>query len=360
MLSSYVQAFCLSPIIFLLINYVYKHLLFHLFATHERPLITPVSVNFHFARTCNFSCGFCFHTAKTSHVPTISEAQRALTLLKAAGMRKLNFAGGEPFLHPRWLSLMLRFAKHEIQLESVSIVTNGSKVTEAFLKSHAGCIDILAVSCDSFNEETNMKIGRGLGDRSGYAHLETVKRIAGWCRKYGIMFKLNTVVNRYNVNEDMNEAIQIIAPFRWKCFQVLLVPGENNSSPQITEKPLRDASTFAITDDEFAAFCGRHSHNACFVPESSKVMSRSYLILDEYLRFVDRGAPTASILEVGVQKALMEVGWDEEGFLKRGGMYEWNKEKAMGARHVGKENSIVCGDRAFGGNDGRDVAELEW
>ena len=26
-----------------------------------------VAVNYHFTRQCNFACGFCFHTAKTSH-----------------------------------------------------------------------------------------------------------------------------------------------------------------------------------------------------------------------------------------------------------------------------------------------------
>ena len=28
----------------------------------------PESVNYHFTRQCNYSCGFCFHTAKTSYV----------------------------------------------------------------------------------------------------------------------------------------------------------------------------------------------------------------------------------------------------------------------------------------------------
>lgn len=28
----------------------------------------PVSVNFHFTRKCNYECGFCFHTAKTTHL----------------------------------------------------------------------------------------------------------------------------------------------------------------------------------------------------------------------------------------------------------------------------------------------------
>lgn len=45
----------------------------------------PVSVNYHFTRQCNYQCGFCFHTAKTSFVLPIVEAKRGLKLLKEAG-----------------------------------------------------------------------------------------------------------------------------------------------------------------------------------------------------------------------------------------------------------------------------------
>lgn len=46
---------------------------------------TPVSVNYHFTRQCNYKCGFCFHTAKTSFVLPLEEAKRGLLLLKEAG-----------------------------------------------------------------------------------------------------------------------------------------------------------------------------------------------------------------------------------------------------------------------------------
>lgn len=49
-----------------------------------RPL-TPTSVNYHFTRQCNYKCGFCFHTAKTSFVLPLQEARRGLTLLREAG-----------------------------------------------------------------------------------------------------------------------------------------------------------------------------------------------------------------------------------------------------------------------------------
>lgn len=46
---------------------------------------TPTSVNYHFTRKCNYKCGFCFHTAKTSFVLPLEEATRGLQLLKDSG-----------------------------------------------------------------------------------------------------------------------------------------------------------------------------------------------------------------------------------------------------------------------------------
>ena len=48
---------------------------------------------------CNlYEGGFCFHTAKTSFLLPLDEAKRGLAMLAEAGMRKINFSGGEPFL----------------------------------------------------------------------------------------------------------------------------------------------------------------------------------------------------------------------------------------------------------------------
>lgn len=59
-------------------------------------------------------------------------------------------------------------------------------------------------------------------------------------------------------------------------------------------------------------------------------MATSYLILDEYLCFLDKGdgqeKQSSSILEVRVDKALQEVRWDEQAFKARGGFYEWTKD----------------------------------
>lgn len=54
------------------------------------------SVNYHFTRQCNYQCGFCFHTAKTSYVLPLEEAKRGLKLLKEAGkLLKYSFYSHE-------------------------------------------------------------------------------------------------------------------------------------------------------------------------------------------------------------------------------------------------------------------------
>jgi len=48
------------------------------------------------------------------------------------------------------------------------------------------------------------------------------------------------------------------------------------------------------------------------------------------MRFLDKGdgdeKVSDSILEVGVQKAIKQVKWDQEEFEKRGGVYDWTRE----------------------------------
>ncbi|XP_044940850.1 radical S-adenosyl methionine domain-containing protein 2 isoform X1 [Mustela putorius furo] len=293
----------------------------------------PTSVNYHFTRQCNYKCGFCFHTAKTSFVLPLAEAKRGLRMLQAAGMEKINFSGGEPFIHDRgeYLGKLVRFCKEELRLPSVSIVSNGSLIRERWFQNYEKLkgahfssgeyLDILAISCDSFDEQVNVLIGRGQGKKN---HVENLQKLRAWCRDYRVAFKINSVINRFNVDEDMREPIKALNPVRWKVFQCLLIEGENSG-----EEALREAQQFVISDEEFEGFLDRHNEVSCLVPESNQKMKDSYLILDEYMRFLNcrngRKDPSKSILDVGVEEAIKFSGFDEKMFLKRGGKYVWSK-----------------------------------
>jgi radical S-adenosyl methionine domain-containing protein 2 len=300
----------------------------------------PVSVNYFPSRKCNYTCGFCFHTETSSYVLPIDEVKRGLLLLKEAGMRKLNIAGGEPFLYPRLLTEILRYVKEELHLESISIVSNGSKIRETWMQENSEWLDILAISCDSFNADTNKKIGRG--DDGG--NVIRLFRIADWCKTYGIKFKLNTVVNAHNWDENMVDNIGRLEPFRWKVFQCLIVAGENDNKER-----KRDARTFLVTDDQWKIFCDRHKHLPSYVPEDNSSMASSYLNLDEYMCFLDKGegmlTKSESILNVGVREAMKQVVWDKKSFVERGGIYDW-----------GRSDIVRDGDCGGGG----DKKELQW
>ena len=292
----------------------------------QRKRTIPISVNYHFTRKCNKTCKFCFHTEKTSHVATEQQMKRGLKLLKDAGMRKINFAGGEPLLYPRELAMLCQYCKEELKLESVSIISNGTLLKKKWLEQNGKYVDVMGVSCDSFDECTNEAIGRGSGK-----NVEQLFAIRQWCRELGIKFKLNTVVCKLNWQEDMASTVEQLDPFRWKCFQVLFVEDENDASnvQAQNDKRKRDARKLLISTEQYRTFCSKHEHLSCFVPEPNDLMASSYLILDEYMCFLDKGSgrekQSACILDVGVDRAWEEIKWDREAFVKRGGEYDWSK-----------------------------------
>ncbi|KAG7241985.1 hypothetical protein INR49_024646 [Caranx melampygus] len=85
----------------------------------------------------------------------------------------------------------------------------------------------------------------------------------------------------------MTEHILELNPIRWKN----------------AENALREAERFVISDQQFEEFLDRHSRISCLVPESNEKMRNSYLILDEYMRFLDcrggrRSRPSPSWMSV--------------------------------------------------------------
>ena len=186
-----------------------------------KSITSPVSVNYYFTSKCNYSWQFCFHTNTDSHKAGLDDANRDLRLLSDAGMKRINFAGGEPFLYADFLGALIEYCKSQLHLESLSVVSNGSLIKKKWLQKYAPYLNILTISCDSFDEKTNIEIGRGSGHQ-----VEKMEQVAAWCTQYKVMFKMNTVVNKLKFKEDMNARFERLAPFRWKVFQVLLVAGE--------------------------------------------------------------------------------------------------------------------------------------
>ncbi|KAF5371323.1 hypothetical protein D9758_004233 [Tetrapyrgos nigripes] len=287
--------------------------------------LVPVSVNYFPHRQCNYHCDFCFHTTKNMKILPLDDAKHALRLLAHAGMKKLNISGGEPFLQPVFIGEIFKFCKEELNLESCSIVNNGSKVTEKWLNEYGQYLDVMAISCDSFDPDTNIKQGRTENGKPG--HIDQVFRVVDWCRERGIKVKINTVVTIHNWDEDMVDSIRQLNPFRWKVFQCLLLDSENTGAETGS---LRDARHLVIREEQFQEFLDHHKELECLVPESNTAMKDSYLLLDEDMCFLNcqdgNKRSGRSILDVGVEEALKDAGFDEEQFFDRMGVFDWTRD----------------------------------
>lgn len=275
------------------------------------------TVNYHIKKACNYSCKFCFAHFNGAKESCHSDQEAIVRMIADRDdVRKINFVGGEPTLLPN-LAYLIGVAKNGALITSVT--TNGSMLDEKWFEKVSGRLDMLTVSIDSSNAARNLEIGRackGIApDKANYL------RIAKLCRKYGVQLKVNTVVCSYNkADSDMADLINAMAPFRWKVFQALSVEGENAATKD----------TFSVTSEEFDAYVERHrallQNPAIIVPEGNELMTGSYIMIGPDGRFFDntKGRYTKSdrIVEVGFDKALKQVNFDDDKFIRRGGEYE--------------------------------------
>eukprot|EP00775_Hariotina_reticulata_P002284 gene2284-2595_t len=102
------------------------------------------------------------HDSSTSGKDDLLWEERLLevpALLREQGVSKLNFVGGEPFLHP--LIFQLIAAAKQAGL-TTSTVTNGSCLTADKLLRLKGSLDWIAFSIDASNDAIYAIMGRGL------------------------------------------------------------------------------------------------------------------------------------------------------------------------------------------------------
>lgn len=277
------------------------------------------SVNFHLWEPCNMNCGFCFATfqdVKSSilpkgHLPK-DQAIEIVKQLADFGFEKITFAGGEPTLCP-WIPELIVLAK-ELGMATM-IISNGTRLTNDFLEKHKEHLDWIGLSIDSLNDSSNIKIGRAIHGNKPlprehyYSLIENIK-----VNEYKL--KLNTVVNKFNYNEDFIDFIEFARPERWKVMQVLPIEGQNDN--KIDE--------YIITKEEFDLFLNRHKHITSLVSEDNSQMISSYAMIDPSGRFFENSSGrhkySSPILEAGVLDAYNSMKYNYGKFLQRGGIYD--------------------------------------
>lgn len=267
------------------------------------------TVSFHIVKPCNMKCKFCYATFEDlTNVKQLSleNAKIIVKKLKDAGVQKITFAGGEPLLY-KYIKEIISYSK-KIGL-TTSIITNGLLLSVDLLKELQGKLDWIGLSVDSVDYETNQKIGRFQRKQQTkyYALVHNIK-------VFGYRLKINTVVNKFNQDENFVKFIEYANPERWKVFDTLRVEGQN------------DKEFEEIKSTQFEQYVKRNKHSTMVV-ENNEKMTGSYLLIDPFGRLFEntqgKHSYSRNLIDNNIIDCLSDINLNRDMFIERGGIYNW-------------------------------------
>lgn len=226
-------------------------------------------INFHITEKCNYKCRFCFAQFMCREEVNLSGAKKIVDNIaeyfksKEIKNGRINIAGGEPMLINFLDTLIDYITTKGI---SVSIISNGSMLSAERVRRIKGKVSMLGLSIDSLNHNTNLNIGRSCKGKT-ISKGEILEIIAA-ARECGIKVKVNTVVSKLNVNEDLRELYDMGSIDRIKLLQMRVNEGVNDI-----------ASQWLLTKQEFENYCKRLS-NYNTVEEDDDALNASYIIIN--------------------------------------------------------------------------------
>ena len=284
-------------------------------------------INWHLTEACNYGCRYCYskwHAGAGKELIHSPEGSAAMLTeifrhfspdnprsQARLGMQwdsvRLSLAGGEPLLYSQEVVGVVALAR-KLGFK-VSLITNGSRLTQSLMAELAPQLSVLGLSLDSAMASINREIGRA-DKHERVLSLSNLAAIVDSGRRLNLdlRVKINTVVNALNFMEDMSLPIRQLAPDKWKVLCML---------PTIT-------SDLAIADHELAEFVARHQQlGRIMAAEDNSDMIESYIMIDPHGRFFQNSLNgsgyrySEEILAVGAEAAFRQISWQADRFQSR-------------------------------------------
>lgn len=235
-----------------------------------------LKVNLHITDRCNYKCKYCFAHFNRQKDLSLEQWKKIIDNLKLSGMvSAINFAGGEPMLYKNFGEL-LNYAKSSGF--EVSLISNGSLLLNEKLAPDEmfTALSMLGISIDSFNEKILIALGccdgslKTLSEEKLIAIVNRAKKI-----NPSIKIKINTVVSRLNVDENLTALENKIPVSRWKFLKIKPFDNKTFSNKNLL-----------ISGDEFNRFLERNTRiDSAIIPEHTA--TRSYIIIDNRGNLLD-------------------------------------------------------------------------
>jgi MoaA/NifB/PqqE/SkfB family radical SAM enzyme len=156
------------------------------------PLRAPFTVCMWITDYCNLACKYCYAMPFSGRRISTDRALELFDEMADMGVFNFTLAGGEPFLHPDILKIILHGTRRGIR---VGVLSNGIAIDQeaiAVLEKHTNPKNfMLQISLDSVDPATNNLV-RGKTDKV----LENIERIAGT----SIDLQMACVIHKLNVS----------------------------------------------------------------------------------------------------------------------------------------------------------------
>ena len=268
--------------------------------------IKPNVVNFHFVDYCNYKCTYCF-VKKISRMTSFLKITKIIDNVKKYFLDintrgRINLVGGEVFMCNYLQDIIDYINKCDID---VSIVTNGSLLTEEFIVKNKDKIQSIGISVDSLNEETNLRIGRCCNNKT--INNDSLVSLCRCIKENNIKLKINHCISKYNYDEDISWFIKEVKPDRFKIFQMTVVNGIND-----------DAKDMQLTSDEFDNCCKKYLHLKPIIEKECE-MKCSYIMIDSSGDvYIDREEEKlGNAINEEFKEIIEKAKIDEKAYLKR-------------------------------------------
>lgn len=148
---------------------------------------------------CNLRCVYCKGEDETveeyvNNILSFDDYKFIIKSFKELGINKIKFVGGEPLLYP-YLKDLIYFAKHECNIDDISITTNGQHFSEKALELKNSGLDRVNLSIDSLKEYKYNAVTRG-------GSLTEVLNALNACIRLKLPVKINCVlIDEFNTDE---------------------------------------------------------------------------------------------------------------------------------------------------------------
>lgn len=235
-----------------------------------------VKVNFHLCEACNYHCRHCFAKFGSTRMLSTEEWKQIVNnVISSHIVSAVNLAGGEPLLHPGTIEIAKYLQERGIQ---VSLVTNGSLMTEKWIQESSGLFSMIGLSVDALDLTLQQEIGRCNNNDSKVLGADDYAKRIALIRKYSpeTKIKVNTVVSSLNKEDCIAEQIRSWNIDRWKLLKMQDFRNQRYSNTDIS-----------ITDQDFTNYAQRSLAVFGYPYDKTKVLyegKRTQVVVEKSLK----------------------------------------------------------------------------